>query len=403
MRANTLIPSVMMTIACIAPAATMEEFPAPHPDEVFASFPGRPSGIVPPPTVVVSDAVDAAPLIQIAVLLDTSNSMDGLINQARSQLWAIVNSLGRGVRGGRQPALQVALYEYGKSTIAAEEQHLRQVLPFTSDLDRVSEQLFALTTKGGEEYCGAAIRAATRGLGWSADARDLKVMIIAGNEPFTQGAADYRASCVEAVASRGIVINTIFCGPTQEGIDGKWQDGARLGNGAYAAIDQQRVVVVPPAPQDAELARLGIEINDTYVPYGRAGDDGALNQKAQDGNSLGISTSNLASRACAKGGASYCNERWDLVDAVERKAVALAALAPADLPEGLRALTPEQRAAYLAGKLAERKRIQARIGQLAVERERFLAFRAKDGAPSLDDVIIAAIRAQATRLGFLFR
>src|SRR5262245_44595431 len=31
------------------------------------------------------------PKIQMAILLDTSNSMDGLIGQARSQLWKIVN------------------------------------------------------------------------------------------------------------------------------------------------------------------------------------------------------------------------------------------------------------------------------------------------------------------------
>ena len=29
--------------------------------------------------------------IQIALLLDTSNSMDGLIDQAKSQLWSVVN------------------------------------------------------------------------------------------------------------------------------------------------------------------------------------------------------------------------------------------------------------------------------------------------------------------------
>ena len=30
-------------------------------------------------------------MIQLAILLDTSNSMDGLINQAKSELWTIVN------------------------------------------------------------------------------------------------------------------------------------------------------------------------------------------------------------------------------------------------------------------------------------------------------------------------
>jgi hypothetical protein len=31
--------------------------------------------------------------VQIALLLDTSNSMDGLIDQAKSQLWKIVNEM----------------------------------------------------------------------------------------------------------------------------------------------------------------------------------------------------------------------------------------------------------------------------------------------------------------------
>ena len=409
MRSHITYSTLLLAIASIIPAAAMEAYVAPYvvPSGATLAHVAQtpPRMLVAPAPITAAppatDVVDTAPLIQIAVLLDTSNSMDGLINQARSQLWAIVNSLSRTARAGRQPILQVALYEYGKNSIAAEEKHLRQVLPFTTDLDSVSQQLFALTTNGGNEFCGEVIRAATRGLSWSVNRNDLKVMIIAGNEAFTQGMADYRASCVEAVASRDIVINTIFCGNSQEGANSGWLDGAKLGNGAFAAIDQRRSVVVPSAPQDAELARLGIAINETYVPYGQAGNDGAQQQKAQDTNSLGISTSNLASRACTKGSVVYCNSRWDLVDAVENKTVVLAHIPLADLPENLRTLTPEQRAAYLAGKLAERKTIQTRIGQLAIEREQFLAAQIKQaGAPALDEAIIAAIRAQAAKLGF---
>jgi len=35
------------------------------------------------------------PVVQIALLLDTSNSMDGLIHQAQTQLWKIVNEMAR--------------------------------------------------------------------------------------------------------------------------------------------------------------------------------------------------------------------------------------------------------------------------------------------------------------------
>lgn len=350
-----------------------------------------------PPVV---DAEARAPLIQLAILLDTSNSMDGLINQARSQLWTIVNGLGRTARAGKAPIVQVALYEYGQSTIAADEQYLRQVLPFTTDLDRVSEKLFSLVTRGGEEYCGAAIRAATRGLQWSTQTADLREIIIAGNEPFTQGSIDYRASCIEA-AAHGILINTIFCGPVAEGIASNWQDGARLANGSFFAIDQQRTVVVPSTPQDAELARLGIEINVTYVPYGRVGRDGAANQMAQDTNATNSSIASSASRAFTKAGGNYANGHWDLVDALECKAVDLGQLPAADLPEALRAMNADQQRAYLAAKKVERLRLQARILELGAERERFLTKIQKSGDPTLDTAILNAIRAQAATLGFV--
>ena len=51
--------------------------------------------------------------IQLAILLDTSNSMDGLIGQAKSTLWNVVNELARSRRGGKIPVLEVALFEYG--------------------------------------------------------------------------------------------------------------------------------------------------------------------------------------------------------------------------------------------------------------------------------------------------
>ena len=40
-----------------------------------------------------SDEKKKKQTIKVALLLDTSNSMDGLINQAKAQLWEIVNEL----------------------------------------------------------------------------------------------------------------------------------------------------------------------------------------------------------------------------------------------------------------------------------------------------------------------
>ncbi len=50
------------------------------------------------------------PLVQLAVLLDTSGSMEGMIKQAQTQLWAIVNEFATAERDGQKPiAARLAL------------------------------------------------------------------------------------------------------------------------------------------------------------------------------------------------------------------------------------------------------------------------------------------------------
>ena len=134
---------------------------------------------------------DERPLVQLAILLDTSNSMDGLIAQAKSQLWQIVNEFIAAKQDGKVPRVQVALYEYGNDGLAADKGHVRQVAPLTDDLDKISESLFALKTNGGSEFCGWVIRDAVRDLAWDQSAKTYKAVFIAGNEEFTQGPVKY--------------------------------------------------------------------------------------------------------------------------------------------------------------------------------------------------------------------
>src|SRR5215212_10817886 len=75
---------------------------------------------------VVGPAKDQT--IMIALLLDTSNSMDGLIDQAKSQLWKIVNEVAAAKStDGKQPKIKIALYEYGNDGLPSSEGYIRQV------------------------------------------------------------------------------------------------------------------------------------------------------------------------------------------------------------------------------------------------------------------------------------
>ncbi len=45
--------------------------------------------------------------IQIALILDTSGSMEGLIEQAKTQLWSLVDELTKATYEGQDPELEI--------------------------------------------------------------------------------------------------------------------------------------------------------------------------------------------------------------------------------------------------------------------------------------------------------
>lgn len=346
-----------------------------------------------------------APRIQIAILLDTSNSMDGLIDQAKTRLWGVVNEFATAKRDGVRPILEVALYEYGNQGLDAAKGWIRPVSPLTDDLDRISEALFALRTNGGDEYCGQVIREAARDLKWSASKDDLRTIYIAGNEPFTQGPVDYHDACKEAIA-KGITVNTIHCGDEASGVSGGWRDGATLADGAFACIDQNRKIEVVAAPQDKEIAALNDALNRTYVPFGANGAAGAARQWEQDRNAAVNGAGVAGSRAAVKSSAQYRNDSWDLVDAAARGTVKVEEVKAEDLPAEMRAMTPEQRKSHVESKNAERQRIQDQVKKLASERDAFVAAETKKrgeaGGNVLDKAINDSLRKQAEAKSFKF-
>jgi hypothetical protein len=343
------------------------------------------------------------PLVQLAILLDTSGSMEGLIEQAKTQLWRIVNEMALAKKSGQSPRLEVALYEYGKSSIPASEGYLRMIVPLSVDLDRISEELFKLKTNGGSEYCGKVIQSASKELQWTGSNNHLKVIFIAGNEPFTQGQVDYRTACKDAI-SNGIIVNTIFCGNYQEGVKTHWKDGADLADGKYMNIDQNQELVHINAPQDKEIAAMGKKLNETYVAYGQRGYEKKMRQKEQDSNAATQGEAVMAQRSMAKATAQYNNAAWDIVDAEKEGKVKVEELEEDQLPEEMKKMSKEERKKYIETKRKEREIIQKKINQLRKERDKYVASKRKEmaGENTLDEVVIKAVREQAKQKKYKF-
>ncbi len=344
------------------------------------------------------------PAVDVAILLDTSNSMDGLIDQAKSQLWTIVNEFAAAKRHGMTPTLRVALFEYGNTNLPASEGYIRQVVPLTDDLDVLSEALFALTTNGGDEYCGQVIDEAVKRLDWTGEPDSYKAIFIAGNEPFTQGPVEYKRACAYAI-QHGVIVNTIHCGDYRTGIEGMWQHGAQLAEGNYLNINQDQAVVHIDAPQDAELIQLNIQLNSTYLWYGKEGRAAGLRQAAQDSSAMSLGRGNLAKRAASKSSAVYSNTRSDLVDAVSNEAVVLGEVEEAELPDAMKDMTDEQREHYVQEQSVKRAEIQAKIQALTGEREKYVAAERRRLADTGQDetlgaVIVRSVQEQLDEAGF---
>lgn len=340
--------------------------------------------------------------IQVAILFDTSNSMDGLIDQAKTRIWSIINELSALRYQGQMPSIEIALYDYGNSSLSLDNNYIRLQTALTTDLDLISEKLFGLTTNGGDEYCGAVIQKSMQELNWSTNPLDLKMIYIAGNEPFNQGSIAYNEVCKTA-GSRSIFVNTIYCGNYDQGIREFWKDCATIAGGDYFNIDANKQVVHIDTPYDTQINSYNDSLNKTYYGYGSLGVSKKSNQLMQDMNAQSEAISVKTERAIVKSKASYTNSSWDLIDAVDEGKVGVASIPEAQLPAEFQGKTDQEKNALLDAKRKEREAYQNKINELAVERQKYIDEEMKklpEGQDDFGSAVNASLLKKANQIGY---
>jgi len=350
---------------------------------------------------IVNEEKESNNTVKIALLLDTSNSMDGLINQAKAQLWDIVNKFTHAKCGNEaRPKLQIALYQYGNDDLSSREGYIQQVLDFSADLDEISEKLFSLTTNGGEEYCGEVIQTSLKQLNWGKNEDNLKMIFIAGNEPFTQGKLNYKDAVTNA-KEKDVVVNTIFCGNYEQGINTQWKNGAKLTGGEYMAIDHNRQVVHIDTPYDDVIIKLNSKLNKTYISYGSMGMAKRNMQSVQDANAMEMEEAVAVKRAVSKSSRLYSNSSWDLVDASNEKDFDISKVKEDELPKELKDKSETEITAYIKEKKSERAKIQNEIQELNKKREAYISKNQKeDSKGELENAMLEAIKRQAEKKNY---
>lgn len=336
--------------------------------------------------------------VQIALMLDISGSMQGLINQAKSQLWNIVNMVAKANCDGKVPSIEIALYEYGNDGIGGNQApYIRQISNFSKDLDMISEQLFKLKTIGSVENCGAALQDGIDNLQWNQNQDAIKIIFIAGNEIFTQGNVDYKNACADAVR-KGIIINTIYCGDCEKGVKELWKDGADRGKGYYSCINTNAKEVYIESPYDNEILKYNDSLNSTYINYvdkkivekkkamGYSESEvieqnnySKSNQSVQDNNAESFSKGTMVNRTVSKSNSSlYVANDWDLVTNAMNNQVEWSTIQMKSLPLEYQNYSIDELKRIVELKISERKRFEKAIIDLNIQRESYIVEKKKE-------------------------
>lgn len=339
--------------------------------------------------------------IDLVVALDTSNSMDGLIDSARQKIWDLVSEM---ATAKPTPILRVGLISYGNDGYK-ESGWTRVDQDLTTDLDAVFEKLMALKTNGGTEYVGRAIHVARTQMDWRKDRSTLKLMFVAGNESADQDLEFAALDEAGKIIAGDIVVNTIYCGQENHSDAASWRNVALRADGRFAAISADGGAVVVATPYDDDILELNDKLNSTYVAYGAKGRKRKERQVAADESAASVSKPAAVARSGAKATKLYNNKDWDLVDA-EAGGVAVEELEADDLPEEMRDLKPAERKAFIDGKSKERTKIQKELAALNAKRTEFVKKETKKkgakGDKAFDAALSRALREQAAEKGISF-
>ncbi len=351
-------------------------------------------------------AGEPRPKIDLVFAIDTTGSMGGLIQAAKTKVWSIVNQIGT---GKPTPEIRVGLVAYRDRGDA----YVTQVFELTRDLDAMYAKLMGFTADGGgdtPESVNQALSDAVTKMAWSQGPRAMRAVFLVGDAPPHMdypGDVKYPETCQRAARS-GIVINAIRCGNDPE-TERVWREVAHLAEGRYFSIAQSGGVAEVATPFDAEMASVDSSLRGTSVVYGRA------EERARAKKEMGaVSEALAAAPAEAKADrAAYASRepagaaggagRADLIRAVEDGSVDVEKLDRAELPEELQKLGPAERKAAVEKKVAERKALEKRLAELSQKRASFLTEQARKGkGDAFDAKVTEAVRSQAAKVGIAY-
>lgn len=335
---------------------------------------------------------------QIAILIDTSGSMQGLINQVRDGLWGTLNSLDTLTKDGEAADVELALYEYGSGAVSAEAGYIRQLVGLTTDHTLIAEKLFKTQATGSQEYVGQVLTQSANDLAWSTDLADFKSIVLAGNETIFQGSVDPIQAAI-GLKNKSIVLNTIFAGSETSHIFKEWSDLSQTGLGGTLNIDHNNGPSHIDSPFDDEIIQVTQDINKTFLPFGQFGQteyDRMLDMDRSVRNSGRGSYIGWGSYRSG-GFGQRTTSSWDLVSAYRLGHLDLATIPDSSLPVALRGLSIAEKLEIIKLTDKKRKDLEDKLSDLQKKREAYVQSVRDEHTQNGQENFSGAIRGLVTK------
>lgn len=146
--------------------------------------------------------------LEIVFCLDLSGSTNGLINDLRDNLWAIVNHVQM-----LEPEAEVRMGVIGFSrpSFGKENAYVKVLVPLTANYDQLDQELYRLkpSIEKGDQYVAYALRACVMDMQWTKRKDARKMVFLVGNGMVADDQMEYLRYCDEA-RERNIVVHTLY-------------------------------------------------------------------------------------------------------------------------------------------------------------------------------------------------
>lgn len=350
----------------------------------------RPAAPEPRPgPLTAQPAPDGSHAIDVVFAVDTTGSMEHLIDGAKRTVWSIATHIRQ---TDPNASLRIGLVAYRD----VGEDYVTKPFQLTTDLDAVYAELSTYGAAGGgdrPEDVAAGLRDALA-MRWRAGAKKL-VFVVGDAPPIDRGDAPPYDTLAREAAATGVVVNAIRCGIDEDAALA-FQRLASLAGGEYSTIAQDGGVQQVATPYDERLGELSASIDRTAVI---AGDEGVREvHAAKMAAAAAAPAPAKADRATyyakkAKGRADVRAD-GDLVGAYATGTLDLGKVAPGALPADLRDKSAPELKAELERRAEERKAAQQEIEELTRKRDEFLSTRAKEAGGGFDTAVKATVEKQ---------